>query len=537
MINRNEGANLSSKGKRMWQKILVLSVILLSFVGVPFVAHAGSQNANREALEPNFGKHVIKKIEVLPTPRGGTSCCYSPLNNKIYIFAGCYGGWGARTGDLFDIIQYDPRTGSVRKMDTVLPIGGDGTCCCYNSSNNKIYIFGGWNKGWDERVGLRGAGVSDKIVEYDPSTGSVVKKAGTLPTPRFRGSCCYSPLNDKIYIFGGAYGHDFSDIIEYDPTTGSIVKKAETLPTPRSNTCCCYNSSNNKIYIFGGDQIVSFRDRHKSGPLPDIIEYDPSTGSVVKKSAVLPTGSSHSSCCYNSSNNKIYIFGGIDDWHPFDIVEYNPATSSIIEKSEAFPQTRGHLFKEMARKVKSEDLSTGRRLTSCCYSSLNDRIYIFGGRCLTGELSDIIEYRPVVPVMFSENRRLGLGPIIGEPTGLSAKLWITENSALDGAIAWSFMDGCLDLHADYLLHSYDILNMKKGELPTYCGIGARVNFEDKTTFGLRGVLGLEYIPDNIPIDLFLEFAPILNITPDSNFGFNAAIGIRYFISLQHTERR
>jgi len=97
--------------------------------------------------------------------------------------------------------------------------------------------------------------------------------------------------------------------------------------------------------------------------------------------------------------------------------------------------------------------------------------------------------------------------------------------------------GCLDLHADYLLHSYDILKIRKGELPLYYGIGARVNFRDKTTVGLRGVVGLEYIPDNIPIDLFLEFAPILNLIPDKKFRFNAAIGIRYFISLQHTERR
>ncbi|MDO9575313.1 MAG: kelch repeat-containing protein [bacterium] len=528
----------------MWKKILVLNVVLLSIVGVPFVPHARaqiSQNANREALEPIFGKHVIKKIEVLPTPRGGTSCCYSPLNNKIYIFAGCYGGWGARTGDLFDIIEYDPRTGSVRKMDNVLPIGGDGTCCCYNSSNNKIYIFGGWNKGWDERVCLRGAGISDKIVEYDPSTGSAVKKPETLPTPRFRGSCCYSPLNDKIYIFGGAYSHESSDIIEYDPSTGSVVKKAETLPTPRSFTSCCYNLSNGKIYIFGGRHSVPFHDGYMDIPLSDIIEYDPFTGSVVKKREVLPGKSSSSSCCYNSSNNKIYIFyifGGINDWHPFDIVEYNPVTGSIVKKPETFPPARGHRFQEIVQKMKSETLPTGRSSTSCCYNSSNDRIYIFGGHCFTGELSDIIEYRPVVPVMFVKNRRLGMGLIIGEPTGLSAKLWITENSALDGAIAWSFVNGgCLDLHADYLLHRYNILKIRKGELPLYYGIGARVNFRDKTTVGLRGVVGLEYIFDTIPIDLFLEFAPILNLIPDRNFRFNAAIGIRYFISLQHIKRR
>src|SRR5262245_41316938 len=49
----------------------------------------------------------------------------------------------------------------------------------------------------------------------------------------------------------------------------------------------------------------------------------------------------------------------------------------------------------------------------------------------------------------------GLGIIVGEPTGVSAKIWVGGNTALDAAAAWSFADeGALHLHGDFLAHAF-----------------------------------------------------------------------------------
>ena len=49
---------------------------------------------------------------------------------------------------------------------------------------------------------------------------------------------------------------------------------------------------------------------------------------------------------------------------------------------------------------------------------------------------------------------LGLGIILGEPTGISFKSWLSTTTAFDMAAAWSFVDeDALHLHGDYLVHN------------------------------------------------------------------------------------
>lgn len=130
---------------------------------------------------------------------------------------------------------------------------------------------------------------------------------------------------------------------------------------------------------------------------------------------------------------------------------------------------------------------------------------------------------------FSQKDGVGVGIIIGEPTGVSIKNWMTSTTAFDLGIAWSFTDNTdFHLHGDYLWHNFAVFSPKKGHMPFYYGIGARVKFSDKTRFGIRGVAGIAYIFAATPIDLFLEVAPILDLTPGTDFSLNASIGARYY---------
>lgn len=134
-------------------------------------------------------------------------------------------------------------------------------------------------------------------------------------------------------------------------------------------------------------------------------------------------------------------------------------------------------------------------------------------------------------VLFANEQRAGVGIIIGEPTGISAKIWRENNISFDAAAAWSVGDNdFLDFHIDYLFHKYDVINYEEGTFPVYFGIGGKVILKDESEIGIRFPLGIEYIFDDIPLDIFIEIAPILNVLPGTSFRFNGAIGVRYLFN-------
>lgn len=133
---------------------------------------------------------------------------------------------------------------------------------------------------------------------------------------------------------------------------------------------------------------------------------------------------------------------------------------------------------------------------------------------------------------------LGVGLIIGEPTGFVVKKWMNNEVAIDGAVAWSF-DGedSLHVHGDYLLHNYTLLkdqqNQIRETIPVYYGLGVRVKFEDDKKgedlqVGIRVPLGINFLLQEHPIDFFAEIVPVMDFAPDTDLDLNAAIGVRYF---------
>lgn len=143
-------------------------------------------------------------------------------------------------------------------------------------------------------------------------------------------------------------------------------------------------------------------------------------------------------------------------------------------------------------------------------------------------------------VAFSENgeargRPFGAGVMLGEPTGLSTKVWLQEMCAVDAGVAWSFVDdGSFHLHGDFLLHPLNLLRWVEkapGKLPFYFGAGGRVRFAHRTHVGIRVPLGAVFTFNNFtdwPVDLFVELVPIVDLYPATDAAFNGGIGGRYY---------
>jgi len=147
-----------------------------------------------------------------------------------------------------------------------------------------------------------------------------------------------------------------------------------------------------------------------------------------------------------------------------------------------------------------------------------------------------------VQVSVAQERNFGLGIIIGEPTGVSAKLWTSSTTAFDFGLGWSvggdrisrydgFYDGGsrVHFHMDYLWHSFDAISSSE-RFPLYYGIGGRINSGAgyKGSGAVRGVLGVAWMPHENPFDIFLELVPSLQVTPSTGFAIDAGLGARYF---------
>jgi hypothetical protein len=133
------------------------------------------------------------------------------------------------------------------------------------------------------------------------------------------------------------------------------------------------------------------------------------------------------------------------------------------------------------------------------------------------------------------NHSIGLGIILGEPTGLSFKLWSSQTMAWDAGAAWSFVNGrYFQIHGDFLLHNFNLFKVDTGRMSLYYGVGARLKFGSNdttgsdTTLSLRVPIGISYEFDKTPVELFLEIVPMLDLIPSTEVQMAGAIGFRYY---------
>jgi len=129
----------------------------------------------------------------------------------------------------------------------------------------------------------------------------------------------------------------------------------------------------------------------------------------------------------------------------------------------------------------------------------------------------------------SQSDGFGAGIMVGEPTGISLKSWLSHSTAWDAGVAWQLRrKGRFHFHIDYLLHKFGVFNVRKGELPLYFGVGGRLVASDDPNLGIRGVVGVDYMFEKVPVDIFLEIVPVLELLPGTELDLNGALGARYF---------
>lgn len=132
--------------------------------------------------------------------------------------------------------------------------------------------------------------------------------------------------------------------------------------------------------------------------------------------------------------------------------------------------------------------------------------------------------------IYSQDRGFGMGVMVGEPTGFSGKYWLDKERALDFGLAYSFVRSysAFSLHADYLIHLPELIKSEY-RLPVYYGFGARIRTsKNENAFGARGVAGIVWLHNHLPLDVFIELAPVFNLFPETSLQLDFAFGARYY---------
>jgi hypothetical protein len=168
-------------------------------------------------------------------------------------------------------------------------------------------------------------------------------------------------------------------------------------------------------------------------------------------------------------------------------------------------------------------------------------------RILTAVSTLLLTFFLVTPAA-SQPTGVGLGAQIATsnngtraPVGLSLKTWINDRQAVTGSTSFLVADdepfspqSFWILEGNYLFHNFQSLSVGEGDLGTYLGPGVQfvVNEDADNDVAFRAPLGLNYIFEGAPADIFIEVAPTLKITDPTVLRFDGAIGFRYFLGGQ-----
>lgn len=152
---------------------------------------------------------------------------------------------------------------------------------------------------------------------------------------------------------------------------------------------------------------------------------------------------------------------------------------------------------------------------------------------------------------FEANKTFGIGLELGEPSGLTGKVFVSDNAALDFGVGYIYRhyyygDG-LHLYGDVLFHPVSLASAEPFELPLYIGFGFRFwdfdyCYERVCTYGgsavgLRVPIGLSFDFNNVPIEIFMQLVPVVDFLYGDYYdryrdrahaGIDGSVGFRFY---------
>jgi opacity protein-like surface antigen len=133
---------------------------------------------------------------------------------------------------------------------------------------------------------------------------------------------------------------------------------------------------------------------------------------------------------------------------------------------------------------------------------------------------------------------LGIGVILGSPTGLSFKYLVSRTSALAAHAGWDFRhDTGIHVTGDYQHLFPMVIETEEGtaidDFTPYIAVGGRFRFKEVVAtddnefhLGLRVGGGVEYNVSQFGI--FLEVLPVVDLIPSTDFDIEGGLGFLFY---------
>lgn len=134
--------------------------------------------------------------------------------------------------------------------------------------------------------------------------------------------------------------------------------------------------------------------------------------------------------------------------------------------------------------------------------------------------------------LHAQDRTFGLGGMVGDPTGVSAKIWFSEDNAIAGGLSFGLADeiSFFWLTADFLFHRPFDINWEAGSLHSYYGPGLSYYSGSRNDeISIRAPLGLGFNFTEVPVEIFFEVVPYIDIDPEFFFSFMGGAGFRFYL--------
>lgn len=131
-----------------------------------------------------------------------------------------------------------------------------------------------------------------------------------------------------------------------------------------------------------------------------------------------------------------------------------------------------------------------------------------------------------VPAAAQYAGQYGTGIIVGNPTGITGKIWTSHSQAIDLGLGFGPR---VAVYADYLVHGWGALPQPaSGRFPVYFGVGAQFGGYLDATIGVRAVVGLAFWFSDRPLEIFAEAVPVYRVALAPRVRLGGGLGVRYY---------
>jgi len=309
-------------------------------------------------------KWMKKSQSTKPSGRKYPAMAYDSISNKVVLF----GGFDTANSDetwLYDVAMNTwTQVSTSGQAGTDYPYGRDVPAMVYDSSNNKMILYGGYANVIGKAHDTWAYDVASDTWEERSTSGQI----GTdKPTVYGRHSMAYDAINKKVVLFGGGDDNenveDETWIYDYLTDTWTEVSTGGTAGTDKPSARECfsmaYDYANNKVVLFAGDDSSARTD--------ETWIYDLLPDKWTKMKPILPALGSRFlyGMAYDSDNRVVILFGGHDGTNYKDETwAYDPGMDKWTKMREG---------------ISSGDDPLPRSNLKMVYDSANRKVVLFGG--------------------------------------------------------------------------------------------------------------------------------------------------------------